>query len=190
MTGQRSNTRTKTLRVTPLPTGGIAFEAELRDESAGGHYESPQATSALVHCFVIEGTAAGEDLRIQSIQVRAVQHPFRQCPFVLPRVQDLVGVSLLSGWRRTILDSFRGTAGCTHVTTLLLGLSEVTTLVYFQQMNELASYGPETRASGEWLAGGLSRGQRFDDACHVLAAGGPVLSDAEDFRNRRDSATP
>jgi len=190
MSGQRSNTRTKTLRVTPLDTGGIAFEAELRDESAGGHYESPQASSALVHHFVIEGAAAGEDLRIQSIQVRAEQHPFPQCPFVLLDVQDLVGASLLSGWRRTILDRFRGTAGCTHVTTLLLGLSEVTTLVYFQQMNELATYGPKARASGEWLASGLSLGQRFDDACHVLAAGGPVLSTAEAFRGRRDAATP
>ena len=46
------------------------------------------------------------------------------------------------------------------------------------------------RASGEWLASGLSLGQRFDDACHVLAAGGPVLSTAEAFRGRRDAAPP
>ncbi len=190
MNDQRSNTRTKTLRVTPLDTGGIAFEAELRDESAGGHYESPQASSALVHHFVIEGAAAGEDLRIESIQVRAEQHPFPQCPFVLSDVQDLVGASLLSDWRPTVLGRFRSTAGCTHVTTMLLGLSEVTTLVYFQQMNQLAPYGPKARASGEWIASGLTLGQRFGSACHVLAADGPVLSRAEAFRSRQDTATP
>jgi hypothetical protein len=174
--------RTKTLQVKPLPNGEFAFSTTLLDESIGGNYEESERDFAVVHRFTIEGTISGADLRLESLEVRAEKHPFEQCPLVLPAAQQLVGLSLLSGWRRSVLDRLGRTAGCTHVTTLLLGLSDITTLVYFQRMNRLAPYGPGTRASGKWIAGGLDQGANFDEACHVLRADGDVLRQAENYR--------
>jgi hypothetical protein len=53
------------------------------------------------------------------------------CPAIVPRCQELTGRSLVSGWRRTVLETLGGTAGCTHVTTLLLGLAEARTSAFF-----------------------------------------------------------
>ena len=69
---------------------------------------------------------------------------------------------------------------------MLLGLSEVTTLMYFQRMNQRASYGPEGRASGAWIAGSIDLGQNLGDACHALRADGPVIQQAKDFLQHRD----
>jgi hypothetical protein len=182
----RFSRRTKTLDVAPLEDGRIRFETSLVDRSFGGAYEPPDCDSLVLHDFRMEGTASGADLILETLSVRAEAHPFPQCPFIIPATEDLVGHSLLSKWRSNVLERFRGTSGCTHVTTLLLGLSEVTTLMYFQRMNEHRVYGPKTRASGEWIAGSLDLGQTLQGACHVLAAEGPVVRRAESFRERRD----
>jgi hypothetical protein len=182
MADERFSRRTKTLQVTPLPDGDFAFSTTLVDESFGGTYEESGRDSTVVHQFTIEGRITGADLRLDSLEVRADEHPFAQCPLVFSATGQLVGESLLSGWRRNVLDRFGRAAGCTHVTTLLLGLSEVTTLIYFQRMNRLAPYGPGTRGSGAWIAGSLDQGATLSGACHVLTVDGEVLRRAEEYR--------
>lgn len=182
----RFNRRVKTLDVAPLENGGLRFETSLVDRSFGGAYEQPDCDSLVLHDFRMKGTASGADLILETLSVRAETHPFPQCPFIIPATEHLIGRSLVSGWRSNVLERFRGTSGCTHVTTLLLGLSEVTTLMYFQRMNEHRVYSPKTRASGEWIAGSLDLGQSLQGACHVLDTEGPVVRRAESFRDRRD----
>ncbi|MFI5426616.1 DUF2889 domain-containing protein [Aeromicrobium sp. UC242_57] len=184
--GRRRSRRTKQLDLVPEDDGSFTFHASLVDESFGGNYESG-ADSLVIHHFVIDGRV-GDDLTLLDLSVEAEEHPFPQCPFVLPAAQDLIGLGLSAGWRRTVLDAFRGSAGCTHVTTLLLGLSEVVTLIYFQRMNRGAAYGPHTRASGEWIAGSLDLAPDLGGACHALAEDGPVLRQAARFRHRGDRA--
>jgi hypothetical protein len=182
----RFSRRTKTLDVRPLGDGRFAFESSLVDRSFGGRYEIEDVPSVVVHQFVIEGIVDAE-LALEALRVRAEEHPFPQCPLIIPATRKLLGLRLTSSWRRNVLDRFGGSAGCTHVTTLLLGLSEVTTLIYFQQSNEHAAYGPIGRASGAWVADSLDLGQSLGDACHVLAKDGQVLKRAEHFRG---SVTP
>jgi hypothetical protein len=187
---RRFSRRTKTLEVTVLGEGRYEFEAILLDESRGGRYEEHARDHMTIHHFVITGVAAGPELRLESLQVRAEEHPFPQCPFVIPAAERLIGSSLLSGWRKTVLGRLGGSAGCTHVTTLLLGLAEMTTLVYFQQINELVDYGPAVRARGEWIAASLSSGQNLVRACHVLESDGPVIGTAERYLQRRGDTAP
>jgi hypothetical protein len=181
---RRFSRRTKTLEVTALGEERYEFEAVLLDESCGGRYEEQPRDRMTIHHFIITGAAAGPELRLGSLQVRAEEHPFPQCPFVIPAAERLIGSSLLSGWRKTVLGRLGGSAGCTHVTTLLLGLAEVTTLVYFQQINESVDYGPAVRARGEWIAASLSAGQNLAGACHVLHPDGPVIVAAERYLRR------
>lgn len=183
----RFNRRTKVLDVEPLADGGVRFETSLVDRSFGGDYESGADDSLVVHHFVMEGVARGDGLHLESLAVRAEEHPFPQCPFILPATSRMIGVSLLSGWRTNVLENFRGASGCTHVTTLLLGLAEITTLLYFQRMNEHGPYGPKARASGEWIGRSLDLGQPLEGACHVLDTDGVVLRRAGSFREARDA---
>lgn len=181
---RRRSRRTKQLELTPEDDGSYTFQASLVDESFEGKYES-DAPSLVIHHFVIDGRVA-DDFTLLELSVEAEEHPFPQCPFVLVAAQNLVGKGLDSGWRRTVLDTYGGAAGCTHVTTLLLGLSEVVTLIYFQRTNRGASYGPRSRASGEWIAGSLDLAPALGGACHALVEDGPVLRQARRYQARRD----
>jgi hypothetical protein len=178
--GGRHSRRSKQLEVWPDPDGSFRFTSSLVDESFEGRFESP-GESLVIHRFTMDGQIDGDSLELTRLDVRAVAHPFPQCPFVLPATDALVGHSLVAGWRRLVLERLGGARGCTHVTTLLLGLSEVTTLIYFQRTNRTADYGPRSRASGEWIARSLEQAPALGGACHVLTEDGPTLARARRF---------
>jgi hypothetical protein len=169
--------RTKTTELSVLDERRFHLVARLTDVSYDCDYGAA-AASATVHDFTVEGDLEGDDLVIMALDVGAATHPYRGCPAVVPRCRALVGRSLVSGWRRTVLDTLGGTAGCTHVTTLLLGLAEVRTSAFFLRMNGRVPYSPETREDGRWTAAGLELAPGIVDACHVLTRSGPVITHA------------
>lgn len=181
MTGRRTTRRDRTLEVEPLANGGFAFEARLTDTSQGGHHEPPSET-ATIHEFRVTGEVQGADLRLTALEAEALTHPYPQCPFTIPACADLVGSSLSSGWRSSVLDRLRGPAGCTHLVSLLLSLTELTTLTFFLKINETVPYGPAQRADGTWNAAGLDAVPTLAGACHVLVDDGPVLARAREHR--------
>lgn len=169
------STRVREFEIVPLGDDAYRFTATLIDKSYGGAYE-PGVGEVLMHHFTATGEIAGENLRLVELNIDASKHPFPMCPIVIPAAENLVGEALAEGWRRQVLDRFGGTQGCTHVTTLLLALSELTTLVYFQRMNARATYGPRALASGAWMATGLEVVPGLANACHALVSDGPVLN--------------
>lgn len=59
--------------------------------------------------------------------------------------------------------------------TLLLGLTEMQTMVIFLEMNERVPYTHEHQASGEWISAGLAVAPQLADVCYSLRRGGPVI---------------
>jgi DUF2889 family protein len=179
-----SVTRTKTVEVTPLGGGAYRLEARLTDLSRGGNYGPAPAdgseapTSRVIHDIAITARVHGPGLEIAELDVRPLTIPYATCPFVVPALQGLIGKELMHGWRRAVLDLSGGTRGCTHVNTLLLGLTEMQAMVVFLEMNERAPFAPESQASGEWMSAGLQVAPRLADACYSLRQGGPVLAAA------------
>ena len=171
---RRRSVRTKRLELAPRPDDTFEFSSSLTDQSFDGDYEAG-GSELTIHDFRISGTIDA-DLMLTSLEAAAVEHPFAVCPLVTAAVPGLVGENVSSGWRRSVLERFSGTSGCTHVTTLLLGLSEVITLVYFQRMNAETAYGPVSRGSGEWIGSSLQGGANLIGACHGLAPGGEVIA--------------
>jgi Protein of unknown function (DUF2889) len=177
-------TRTKTAEVTPLGGGEYRLEARLTDLSRGGNYGPAPAdggdppSSRVIHDIAITARVRGPGLEITELDVRPLTIPYATCPFVLPLLQRLVGKELMHGWRRAVLDLSGGTRGCTHVNTLLLGLTEMQAMVVFLEMNERAPFAPQTQASGEWMSAGLQVAPRLADACYSLRRDGPVLAAA------------
>jgi hypothetical protein len=169
--------RTKTTELSVTGDTSFHLTARLTDMSYGGEYAAA-AGSSPIHDFTIEGDLEGHDLVITALEAGAETHPYQGCPAVVPRCQELIGRSLVSGWRRIVLDTLGGTAGCTHVTTLLLGLSEVRTMAFFLRMNERLPYSPQTREDGRWTAAGLELAPSIVGACHVLTPSGPTVARA------------
>jgi len=175
---QPSVSRTKTIEVTPCGEDRYRFTARLTDSAAGGNFPGDMAT---VHDFGLEGEAAGADLTVESLTVHAYSHPYADCPFVLPATQRLIGQPLLSGWRKAVLAQGAGTAGCTHVNTLLIGLGELSTMVWFLKINSSVRYDRDTLTDGRWTAGALEVSPRLTGICHGLRTDGKAVRAA---RNR------
>jgi hypothetical protein len=175
--------RTKTAEVVPLGGDAYRFTARLTDISAGGDYGAGGAGAGsadplparVIHDFAVEGEVTGPALEITRLGARALATPYPSCPAVLRVTQDLVGEQLTAGWRRAVLARAGGTRGCTHVNTLLLGLSEIQTMVFFLKMNEEVPYTEATRGDGSWIRAGLPIAPQLADACYSLRRDGPVL---------------
>jgi hypothetical protein len=175
--------RTKTMELTPVGADSYRLISRLTDISCHTDLGS-RPDDGVIHDFVIEAELAGPELVIATLNVRAETHPYAQCPAILPKCQALIGQSLSSGWRRLVLDTLGRTAGCTHVTTLLIGLAEAQTMAYFLQMNTAEAYTRETRADGRWTAVGLDLAPSIVGACHVLEAKGQVVETARNVLDR------
>ena len=174
----RTAWRDRSLEVTPLGDGRYAFSARLTDRSCGGNHEPP-APTAVIHDFAASGEVEGPDLRLARLTVDAVTHPYPQCPFILGVCDELVGSTLRSGWRPAVLARLRGPAGCTHVVSLLLSLTELTTLTFFLQINQSTAYGEPQRRDGSWMAAGFEAFPALSGACHVLRPDGPLAALAQ-----------
>jgi hypothetical protein len=164
----RSARRDRSLVVEPLGEDAFAFTATLTDTSQGGDHE-PATDTATIHDFRITGEIRGAELVLTALRVEAPTHPYARCPEVLPVCDELVGASLTAGWRHAVLDRLRGPLGCTHVVSLLLSLTEITTLTFFLRINRTVPYGARSRGSGEWTAAGVAAVPTLPGACHVLA---------------------
>jgi len=166
-------TRTKTTEVVPLGGDRYHFTVRFTDVGSGGDFGG--AESVTVHDFVVEGEVEGPLLTLVRLSVEADTHPYAECPLVIPASHDLVGHTLMSGWRRSVLDQLGGTRGCTHVNTLLMGLSEMTTMVFFLRMNAEVPYTSKARVDGRWMAEGLDVAPSLKDACHGLREDGAAV---------------
>jgi DUF2889 family protein len=149
-------TRAKTMEVTPVGTNRFRFTARLTDSSKHGDYPDDAAT---IHDFGLEGECEGPDLTLVSLDVHAYSHPYADCPFVIPATQRLIGQPLLSGWRKAVIAQGAGTAGCTHVNTMLIGLGELSMMVQFPRRNSswARRWHPGAR-HGQWRPGQRQRG--------------------------------
>lgn len=156
--------------------------ARLNDISLNGDYGGDDSKGSscghVIHEFVVEAQLEGPQLIVAELDVQARAHPYRQCPAVLGSCRALIGKSLASRWRATVLETLGATAGCTHVTTLLVGLAEARTMAFFLQMNARQACSEDTRADGRWTAAGLEVAPSIVDACHVLTSTGPVIGKA------------
>jgi Protein of unknown function (DUF2889) len=179
--------RSKKVHVSPCGPDTYRAVAQLSDTahntSSRGHAdrtdEDPNRCAAgVIHDFGVEAMVQGPDLTVTKLEVWADAYPYRQCPAILTGCQVLVGKSLASGWRKAVLDTLGSTAGCTHMTTLLVGLAEVRTMVFFLQMNAAEAFNERTRADGSWTATALDLGLPIVNACHVLTEAGPVITAA------------
>ncbi|WP_428339034.1 DUF2889 domain-containing protein [Mycobacterium sp.] len=185
-------TRTKTMELTAIGPEQYRLYARLNDISLHGHYGADavgdSSCARVIHDFVVEARLEGPQLVVAELDVQAHAHPYHQCPAILSSCQALVGMSLASKWRGTVFDILGATAGCTHVTTLLLGLAEARTMAFFLQTNAREAFSIHTRSDGRWTAAALDVAPSIVDACHALHASGPVIDEARKVAERHPSA--
>jgi hypothetical protein len=170
-----TSVRAKSMEVACVGNDRYEFAARLTDRAVNGNFPGD---SVIIHDFEARGLVQGDGLLLVELVVEAHEHPYDECPFVLPATDQLVGASVARGWRTTVLDLLGGRRGCTHVNTLLLGLSELTTMVIFQRMNPAVPYTPDARADGSWTREGLRVAPRLGNVCFGLRQEGRAIGRA------------
>jgi len=104
-----------------------------------------------------------DDLLITDIEAATAAGPFAICGGIAPAYAGLKGARIGPGWSKKVKDLFRGPAGCTHHTEMLVALATVAYQTVFS-------------AKKKWTGAADPAGRPpFLDTCHALAADGEVV---------------
>lgn len=105
-----------------------------------------------------------EDMVVRAAEASTDAGPFSICGDVTPVFRSLEGLSIGPGWRKAVLARMGASAGCTHLTELLLGPMTTTAM--------------QTLRAARRQRTSVDGGQRpaIIDSCHALRADGPVVA--------------
>ena len=143
----------------------ILVEGELEDtRRPPAAAEESETEPFLVHHLIARIWVQGPDLTISAVDAEMKRIPRQACPEVLPAVQKLVGLKIITGFTEKVKDLIGGVKGCSHLTSLFLTL------------------GP-TAVQGYWAAYGGGTESRLDNpaisrvinSCHVWKEDGPFV---------------
>ena len=106
----------------------------------------------------------GDDLVVVAAEAATDAGPFTLCGDIAPRFAALAGLAIGPGWRAKVVAQFKGAAGCTHLTELLLGPLATTALQTI------------SGARAKRLQGSRDgRPPAVIDTCHALRGDGPIV---------------
>jgi hypothetical protein len=162
--GKIVHTRKIEMNTFDLGNHRVLVEGELQDTRPSSEGE-PEAGVKLIHHLVARIWVQGPDLTISAVQAEMKRIPRLGCPEVLPAVQKLVGLKIITGFTQKVKDLIGDVKGCSHLTNLFLTLGPVA-------------------VQGYWAAHGRKSGARSLDnpalsrvinSCHVWRQDGPYV---------------
>ncbi len=111
------------------------------------------------------------DFEIKAIEAVTDKSPFNLCPNIVGAFQQLVGLSITSGFTRKVRELLGGAAGCTH----LVELTGPAATTAFQTIYPLLA---QERRSGAVVPGPAhapGRKPALLNSCHAFAESSPVV---------------
>ena len=174
---QRRPVHTRKININTYDLGDhrILVEGELEDTRRPPAIVQESETEAfLVHHLIARIWVQGPDLTISAVDAEMKRIPRQACPEVLPAVQKLVGLRIITGFTEKVKALVGDVKGCSHLTSLFLTL------------------GPAA-VQGYWAAHGGRTESRLDNpaisrvinSCHVWREDGPYLQSLIAARERR-----
>ncbi len=145
----------------------VLVEATLKDTRTPPPTEdSPAGRMVLVHDLAARIRVQGPDLTIVGAEAEMPHIPREMCREVLPDMQKLVGLRIISGYTQKVKRLIGGVRGCSHLTHLFLSLGPAAVQGYW------AAYGrkPEARSLANPAL------SRVVDSCRVWRRDGPLFS--------------
>ena len=158
----------------------VLVEGKLADtrtphSSAG----EPKSEPTLIHDLIARIWVQGPDLTISAAEAEMGKIPREMCPEVLPGVQKLVGLRIITGFTQKVKDLIGDVKGCSHLTNLFLTLGPVAVQGYW------AAYG--RRAGARSLDNPAFA--RVLDSCHVWRRDGPYVRSVIAAREKEKRGT-
>ena len=152
------HTRKVEINAYDLGENRVLVEGKLTDtRPSQSSAREPGCELARIHDLTARIWVQGPDLTISAAEAEMGQIPREMCPEVLPSVQKLVGLRIITGFTQKVKDVIGDVKGCSHLTNLFLTLGPVAVQGYW------AAYG--RRAGARSLDNPAF--SRVLDSCHV-----------------------
>ena len=160
------HTRKIAINTFDLDEHRILVEGELEDtRRPPSSAEESETGPFLVHHLVARIWVQGPDLTISAVDAEMKRIPRQECPEVLPAVQKLVGLKIITGFTQKVKDLIGSVKGCSHLTSLFLTLGPAAVQGYWSAYGR----GDEARALDNPAV------SRVVDSCHVWRRDGPYV---------------
>jgi hypothetical protein len=101
--------------------------------------------------------------------------PHDECPAVLARYREVIGLSIARGFTHKIRELFGGPRGCSHLGALLQAMAPVA----IQSFHSRKWHDDDGHGRTDCPADELARLARNRNSCHVFADDGPMVRKAE-----------
>jgi hypothetical protein len=157
------HTRKISMQTFDLGSHSILVEGRLID-----HRNKPKSTRAsdnLVHHMIIQLRVKGPGMVIEHATAKMPHHPRKECPEVLPWIQNLRGLEIAPGYTLKVKKLIGGIKGCAHLTSLVIAMGESAVQGYW------AAYGPQKGRLREETI------KKFINTCHLWKEDGPILKE-------------
>ena len=158
------HTRNISIRTLDLGDHSVLVEGGLIDHRYRPGHKGTSKGPELVHHMVIQLKVKGPRMVIEQAVAKMPHHPRKECPEVLPWIQNLEGLEIAPGYTMKVKKAIGGVKGCAHLTSLVIAMGESAVQGYW------AAYGPKK--------GRMIREQtikKFINTCHLWKEGGPIL---------------
>jgi hypothetical protein len=122
--GELVHSRTIDIRSYAVDEERLLVEGVLRDERPCGIYTltGQKREAGPVHGMLVRLLVGGMPARILEAEAEMFKAPNDECREALHSIKKLQGLPIVYGFTREVKDRLGGTAGCTHLATLVLTL--------------------------------------------------------------------
>jgi hypothetical protein len=143
----------------------LVIEGELRDDRFMDFtgFEGATIPAGRFHTIRARLTVAVATMRIEDIDVEFQDVPHDECRELREKYRSLIGLSIASGFTRSVLARVGGTKGCAHLTHLIITMGPA-----FVQ----AAFTYQTRAEAPTPPTPEQVRKYFTDSCFVWRADG------------------
>lgn len=128
MTDERKTIHVRTIQADVVKVGDdeIEITGRLVDQRPGSQPTwFGMQKDATVHDMALTLRVRRPDLMITAASAAMAAHPYTICPDAVPRVQQLVGISVRHGFTRAVNERLGRQNGCSHLTALVQAMGPV-----------------------------------------------------------------
>lgn len=161
------------VRAYRLDAGRLLLRGAVRDQKPPGLYVADDPEPLTIHHMQLDLVIALPSMEIEDASLEFQMYPNLECPAIVDRYRELIGLSVARGFTHQVRQLFGGPRGCTHSTALLQAMAPVAV----QYTYSAGAF--DARAHGEQLISGSTSGagpERREqllamnrNTCHVWA---------------------
>ena len=173
------------VRAYRLDADHLLLRGAVRDQKPPGLYIVDDPDPLPIHHMQLDLVVGTPSMEIEDASLEFRMYPNHECPAIVDRYRELIGLSISRGFARRVRELFGGPRGCTHSTALLQAMAPVA----FQYTYSAGAF--DARSAGDdWVILGSTSGAAPErreallamnrNSCHIWADGSDTIERLRD----------